>query len=144
MELRRQRLLLDEDVPRLLEQALEQTHWTGPGDVSAHRITAVAAKPPAIPRGGTVRLSVAVDGDPATARHVRARFREADDRTLDLNDQGRDGDQKAGDSLRTTTFEMPQAAPPAEYQFDVQAMDTDFAVVGPAAGSEATIAVSVE
>ncbi len=96
-----------------------------------------------IPRGGSVRLLVAVNGDPTTVRHVRAPFREANERTLRFNDEGRDGDEKAGDGLWTTTFEMPQAAPPAEYHFDVQAMDADFAVVETAAAVEGTIVVSV-
>ncbi|MCP4664674.1 MAG: hypothetical protein GY856_55530, partial [bacterium] len=144
MELRRQRLLLDEDVPRLLELALEQTYWNGPDDVSAQRIISTKANPPTIPRGGTVRLIVAIDGDPTTVRHVRARFREADDWTLHFNDEGRDGDEKASDGLWTTRFEMPQAVPPAKYHFDVEAKDTDFAVVGTAAAIEGAIVVSVE
>jgi hypothetical protein len=125
LNLNHQRLLLDEDLATLLMEAAQQTYW--PVEEGASRVTieAVAVKPAIISTGETALLLVKFKGLKSHVLMVKASVREAVNANYILNDQGDDGDIKAGDDIWSCQVHIPQGTPAGKYHFDFHALDKD-------------------
>jgi hypothetical protein len=126
LELKMQRFLLDEDVTRLLMEAVQLTHWTGTEGASRVTITEVTVQPAKVRAGDTVVLSATFEGLKEGVLTVRAKFREADNFYCFLNDDGRDGDGTAGDNVWAGEIRIPSNVPARQFHFEFQAVDKDF------------------
>jgi hypothetical protein len=122
LNLRTKRLLLDEDVRMLLLEAARLTYWP---DVSAVRIKKVTAQPDQLKPGDTLLLSVAFEGQSASVLCALAKVRESTELIYPLNDDGQNGDKKAGDHVWSGFIQVPSSAPRGEYHFDILAIDRD-------------------
>jgi hypothetical protein len=71
----------------------------------------------------TVRVKV-VDTKGVVA-FVTATVREAPDIALDLNDNGEEGDEVAGDGIWSMEVDVPWDAPAGKYNWDFEAFDAD-------------------
>jgi hypothetical protein len=127
LTLRQQRLLLDEDATRLLMEAAQQTYWPIAENASQVKIKEITAQPALVDAGDTILLSVEFEGLKDDVWMVRASVREANnlDYTYMLNDEGKKGDEKAGDNIWSYQVQISANAPPGQFHFDFQALDKD-------------------
>ncbi len=122
LNLKTRRLLLDEDVRMLLMEAAQTTVWP---DVSPVQIKDVSAKPAEVKAGDTMFLSVVFAGPRKSVLTVLARVREATDLKYPLNDDGINGDEKAGDNTWSSLVQVPPYASEGQFHFDILAIDRD-------------------
>lgn len=134
LHLKSRRLLLDEDVWMLLMEAAKADYWP---DVSPVRIKEVSVRPAEVSAGDRLFLSVFFEGAQERVLAVRAKFREATDLKYPLNDNGTNGDERAGDHVWSVFIPVPSDVPKGKYHFDILALDRDLNGIyprGPAAG----------
>jgi hypothetical protein len=124
--LRQQRLLLDEDVSMLLEEAATQDYWPLDESASLVSIDTAAARPPVAQRGESVQLTVVFDGPPDHVASVKAVVREAPQNFFVFNDGGRDDDEAAGDNVWTGRIDLVAGSVPGEYHLDIRAFDINW------------------
>jgi hypothetical protein len=122
LNLKTRRLLLDEDVRMLLMEAAQATYWPG---ISTVRIKKVAAQPTELEAGDSLLLSVDFEGSKKNVLIALAKFREATDLKYSLNDDGINGDEKAGDQVWSSLIQVPSYAPKGQFHFDILALDKD-------------------
>ena len=125
LNLRQQRFLLDEDVSRLLMEAAQQTYWPAAPDAAQVKIKKITARPAVVEAGDTILLAVEFEGLKDGVLEAKASFREANDMNFILNDQGINGDEKAGDNTWSYTVQIPEDVPPGQFHFDFQCLDID-------------------
>jgi len=122
LNLKRQRLILDEDVTMLLKEAAEQDYWPVIGNETQVAIKEVAAQPAELNQRETSLLTVIFEGPKDQVISVKAVVREASHNRYVFNDNGRDGDKKANDNVWTGKLYVADA-PPGEYHLDIYAFD---------------------
>jgi hypothetical protein len=122
LRLKSRRLLLDEDVRMLLMEAAQADYWP---DVSPVRIKEVSVRPAEVSAGGTLSVSVFFEGPQEGVLTVLAKFREATDLKYPLNDDGINGDERAGDHVWSGLIQIPSDVPKGGYHFDILALDRD-------------------
>jgi hypothetical protein len=149
LHLKNQRLLLDEDVTRLLMEAAQQDYWRTMEVTSRVTIKKIAAEPAVVKVGGKYLLSVEFEGLQNHVFVVRTSVREANHLSYVLNDEGNNGDDEAGDNVWSCTAEVQADAPAGHYHLDFHCMDIDLNhvyVKGTAkegAGEEGSVIVTV-
>jgi hypothetical protein len=126
LRLRYQRFLLDEDVAMLLREAAEQDYWPVDEKAVLATIAAVAVRPLVAERGQSAMLTAMFDGQPDDIISVKAIVREAPHNFYVLNDEGRDGDEQAGDSKWTSAVNIVSDAVPGRYHLDIHAFDKNW------------------
>jgi hypothetical protein len=125
LNLKAQRFLLDEDVTRLLLEAAQQTYWPTAEDASRVTIKEVFARPAEVKAGDTMILSVVFEGSIDDVFAVQAVYREGTDFYFVLNNNGKDGDEKAGDNVWSCKVQIPSVVTAGQFHFDFQAYDKD-------------------
>lgn len=126
LNLRQQRFLLDEDVSILLQEAAEQDYWPVDGKASLVSVKTVAVQTPAVKRGESAILTVRFEGLSNQVISVKAVVREAPQNIYVFNDNGRDGDDLAGDNVWTSRLDVALNADPGEYHLDIRAFDMNW------------------
>ena len=81
--------------------------------------------PVEVAAGGKAKVVVAFDGPKNKVANVIATVRENPDVYFSLNDEGKNGDEKAGDNIWSYLAEVPYDAPAALYHLDIRATDKD-------------------
>jgi len=81
--------------------------------------------PQKAPGGEEIVICVRVIDPQDIIAVVTATVREYPDISLDLNDDGQQGDKVAGDGVWSCAFEIPWGAPAGEYYWDFDAYDGD-------------------
>lgn len=125
LHLKQQRFLLDEDVSRLLMEVAQQTYWPTAPDAAQVKIKKITAQPAVVEAGETILLAVEFAGLKDRVLMVKALFREANNMNYILNDQGNNGDEKAGDNTWSYTVQIPANVPAGQFHFDFQCLDID-------------------
>jgi hypothetical protein len=124
--LRQQRFLLDEDVSRLLQEAVEQDFWPVDEKASLVSVRTAAAQPPEIKRGESAILMVRFEGLSNQVISVKAVVREAPQTFFTFNDDGRGDDVLAGDNIWTGRLDAVSGVDPGEYHLDIRAFDVNW------------------
>lgn len=106
----------------LLMEAAQAIYWP---DVSTVRIKEVSAQPTEVKAGDTLLLSVVFEGPKEGVLIVLAKLREATDLKYPLNDDGINGDERAGDHVWSSVIQVPSYAPKGQFQLDILAIDKD-------------------
>lgn len=75
--------------------------------------------------GDSVTLTVVLKGSAKQVSRVTATVRDAPDYSFSLNDNGKYGDEKAGDNIWTYTIIVPYEADPGDYTLDISVRDKD-------------------
>jgi hypothetical protein len=88
-------------------------------------IKEITAQPAVVEAGGKILLSVAFVGILDRVLLVKASFREANNLDYMLNDQGINGDEKAGDNIWSCAAEIPANVPARQFHFDFLCLNTD-------------------
>ncbi|NIM13651.1 MAG: hypothetical protein GTO45_16155 [Candidatus Aminicenantes bacterium] len=125
LQLKQRRFLLDQDVTRLLMEAAQQTYWPAAEDASQVKIKEIKAQPAVVEAGDTILLSVEFAGLKDHVLMVKASVREANNMNYILNNEGNNGDQKAGDNIWSCTVEIPANVPAGQFHFDFQCLNID-------------------
>ena len=81
------------------------------------------AEPPASAPGEKIKIMVIFEGPKDGVSEVVATVREAPDFRVVLNDNGENGDEKAGDNIWSSEQTVPFNAPANTYYLDVLALD---------------------
>jgi hypothetical protein len=81
--------------------------------------------PVEVAAGNKAKIVVAFDGPKNKVANVTATVRENPDVYYSLNDEGKNGDEKAGDNIWSRVAEVPWDAPAALYHLDIRATDKD-------------------
>ncbi|MFZ2055174.1 MAG: choice-of-anchor X domain-containing protein, partial [Candidatus Aminicenantales bacterium] len=103
-------------------EAVQATYWP---DLSPVLINKVAAQPTEVEAGGTLLLSAVFEGPEEGVLVVFANLREATDLKFPLNDDGLNGDERAGDNIWSSLIQVPSYAPKGQFHFDILAIDKD-------------------
>lgn len=122
LNLRHQRLLLDEDVTRLLMEAAQVTYWPEESPITIQKLSTFPAE---VNAGDTLILSVEFKGSDENILTVQAKFREANNLYYTLRNDGKDGDEKAGDNIWSYAVKIPTNVPSGHFHLDIQALDKD-------------------
>lgn len=85
----------------------------------------IMVDPPQAHVGDRVKITVQFTGPKSNVANVTAVVRESPDMVLPLNDDGQNGDEKAGDNIWTITETVPWDAPSATYHIDIMAINED-------------------
>ncbi len=125
LHLQQQRFLLDEDVSILLMEAAQQAYWPAAPDAAQVKIKKITAQPAVVEAGDTILLAVEFAGLKDRVLTAKASFREANNMNYILNDQGNNGDEKAGDNTWSYTVQIPADVPAGQFHFDFQCLDID-------------------
>lgn len=125
LNLKQQRLLLDEDATRLLMEAAQTAYWPIDEDIPQIEITEVLAEPAEVRAGETLLLSVGFAGLTKDILTVQAKFREATHLYYVLNDKGKDGDMVSDDNVWSYKIQLPSNVPSGEFHLDIWALDKD-------------------
>ena len=125
LKLKSERLLLDEDVSRLLMEAARLTYW--PTEEGAPRVSIkeVSAQPTEVEAGDSVMLTVVFEGSDKDVMTVQANFREANNLYYVLNNDGDNGDETAGDNVWSVKGRIPSDLRSDEFHIDFRALDKD-------------------
>jgi hypothetical protein len=83
------------------------------------------ADPPQSSPGEKVKIVVEFKGPKNKVSEVVATVQEAPNFRFSLNDQGENGDEKAGDNIWTSEGTVPMDAPANTYHLDILAKDMD-------------------
>ena len=126
LNLRQQRFLLDEDISILLQEAAEKDYWPADGKTCLVSVKTVAIQTPAVKRGESAILTVRFEGPSNQVISVKAVVREAPQNIYVFNDNGRNGDDLAGDNIWTTRLDVVLNADPGEYHLDIRAFDMNW------------------
>lgn len=81
--------------------------------------------PPVLVPGTTGLITVELVDSYKVVQSVRGRLREDQRVTFVLNDQGENGDTKAGDDIWSLKVDVPFQAPPGDYTLELGAFDAD-------------------
>ncbi len=116
------------------------------GCSSTVKLVGAKAEPSVLSPGQKGKLVVILSGAKKKVGSVVAVVREYPEYTVRLNDEGRMGDEKAGDGVWTYEFPVPYDAPAQDYHLDITIRDKDGNIiqVGQAKGPAATIVVKVQ
>ncbi len=93
------------------------------GCAGALRIGQITVTPDEVEAGSTTTIMMVIKGPKNKIAKVIATVRENPDIFFTLNDEGKDGDEKAGDNIWTYTATVPYDAPPLVYNLDFSAYD---------------------
>lgn len=116
------------------------------GCSSSLKLVSAKAEPETLSPGQKGRVVVVLSGAKNKVGVVQAVVREYPEYTFRLNDEGRMGDEKAGDGVWTYEFPVPYDAPAQKYHVDIVIKDKDGKVIklGEAEGPAATLVVEVK
>ncbi|NOZ55562.1 MAG: hypothetical protein GXO73_02070 [Calditrichaeota bacterium] len=116
------------------------------GCSSTVKLVGAKAEPAVLSPGQKGKLIVILSGAKKKVGSVVAVVREYPEYTVRLNDEGRMGDEKAGDGVWTYEFPVPYDAPAQDYHLDITIRDKDGNIiqVGQAKGPATTIVVKVQ
>ena len=82
-------------------------------------------EPPELTVGSEVKVLVVFTGQKNAVSTVIATVRENPEMYFSLNDDGEDGDEKAGDDIWSYTTSVPWDTEPNTYHLDIRARDLD-------------------
>lgn len=123
LKLKSQRLLLDEDVSRLLMEAAQTTFWPIPEGESKVQIKEVSVQPAIFEVSEKIFLSIKFEGAIGDVLTVKAKFREANNLYYVLNNDGKNGDETAGDNVWSFRALLPSDVPSGQFHIDFQTFD---------------------
>lgn len=123
LTLKSRRLLLDEDVSRLLWEAAHATFWPIDESRSTVQIKEVFALHATLEVSESILLAVVFEGSVKDVLAAKARFREANNLEYALNNDGADGDERAGDNIWSRRITLPRGVPAGKFHFDFKALD---------------------
>ncbi len=84
-----------------------------------------AMDPVKVSPGDVATVRVKVVDTKGVVASVTATVREAQEIVLDLNDNGEEGDEVAGDGIWSMDIDIPWDAPAGTYNWDFEAFDAD-------------------
>ena len=115
------------------------------GCSSSVKLIGAKAEPQVLRPGGKGKVIVVLKGAYKKVGLVQATVREYPEYTIRLNDQGRMGDEKAGDGIWSYEFPVPYDAPARKYHLDVTVKDKEGNIIkfGQAEGPATTIVVEI-
>ena len=115
------------------------------GCSSSLKMVSAKADPSTLSPGQKGKIIVVFKGAKGKVGVVQAVVREYPEYTIRLNDEGRMGDEKAGDGIWTYEFPVPYDAPAQKYHVDIIVKDKEGNVIklGQAEGPAATVVVEV-
>jgi len=115
------------------------------GCSSSLELVAAKAEPNVVSPGQKGRVVVILKGAKDKVGTVQAVVREYPEYTFRLNDEGRMGDEKAGDGVWTYEFPVPYDAPAQKYHVDIIIKDKEGNVIkfGETQGPAASLVVEV-
>ncbi len=116
------------------------------GCSSTVKLVSAKAEPNVLSPGQKGKLVVVLSGAKKKVGSVVAVVREYPEYSVRLNDEGRMGDEKAGDGVWTYEFPVPYDAPAQDYHLDITIRDKDGNIiqVGQAKGPAATVVLRVQ
>ena len=123
LHLKSKRFLLDEDVTRLLMEFAQLTYWPVAISKPLVTINRISAQPAEVEAGNTMLIFVEFSESKDQVLVVKASFREANDVNFILNDEGKNGDVKAGDNVWSCAIEIPVGVPIGQFHFDFNCID---------------------
>ncbi len=123
LNLKHQRLLLDEDVTMLLTEAAEQDFWPPQNQLNQVNISEFSIVPGKLQPGDSARMTVEFTGKGLSVIKVFARVRENNRITYQFNDRGLNGDEIAGDRIWTGNLIVYPWMPPKTYHLVLEARD---------------------
>ncbi len=123
LHLKSKRFLLDEDVTRLLMEFAQLTYWPVDESKTLVTIKRISAQPAEVEAGNTMLIFVEFSELKDQVLLVKASFREANDVNFILNDEGKNGDVKAGDNIWSCAIEIPFVVPSGQFHFDFHCID---------------------
>jgi len=120
VSLKSKRLILDEDIPIILQEAAEQTYWPLTSDIQKVSVKEVSMNPEEFKVGEPLLLKIVFEGDTKLISKVKANFREANNFFFMLNDDGVEGDEIANDGIWSYAFQFyeRQGWSPGEFHYD--------------------------
>ena len=81
--------------------------------------------PPQVNVGDDAKIVIVFTGEKNSVATVIATVRENPEMYFSLNDDGENGDEKAGDNIWTYTITIPWDAPSDTYHLDIRARDQE-------------------
>jgi len=96
------------------------------GQLAVEQIT---AEPSSVAPGEEAKIFVVLKGPKDKAASVTATVRKYTDYSFSLNDDGVNGDEKAGDNIWTYKITIPWEAPADTYHIDISVRDNEGHVI---------------
>lgn len=95
------------------------------GCAGALSVGQISVSPEEVDAGAEAKIMVVFKGPKDKVAKVIVTVRENPDIYYSLNDEGKNGDEKAGDNIWTYVAAVPYDAPPAIYNLDISAYDKE-------------------
>lgn len=99
-------------------------------------LKSIAVSPQEVEPGEKGKLLVTFRGPSSKIESVQATVRENPEMSFQLNDEGKSGDQEAGDKIWSYEVTVPYDATPGLYHLDFTALDVDGEVIRPRESEE--------